>query len=100
MNETQYKQMVGSLMYITTARPDLMFSVSLISIYMSQPTEMHIKVAKRILKYLKGTENYGILYRRGGTSMCLPLESSQLLLSPQQKSSSLQQQDVLVKQYG
>lgn len=100
VNETQYKQMVGSLMYITTTRLDLMFSISLISRYMSQPTEMHTKVAKRILRYLKGTENYGILYRRGGTSMCLPLESSQLLLSPQQKPGSLQQQDVLVKQYG
>nr|KYP57482.1 Retrovirus-related Pol polyprotein from transposon TNT 1-94 [Cajanus cajan] len=66
VNETHFKQMVGSLMYITTTRPDLMFVVSLISRYMSQPTEMHAKVAKRILRYLKGTENYGILYKRGG----------------------------------
>nr|KYP66580.1 Retrovirus-related Pol polyprotein from transposon TNT 1-94 [Cajanus cajan] len=76
VNETHFKQMVGSLMYITTTRPDLMFVVSLISRYMSQPTEMHAKVAKRILRYLKGTENYGILYKRGGIEELLAYTDS------------------------
>lgn len=71
VDKTQFKQMVGNLMYITTTRPNLMFAVSLISRYMSQPAEMHAKVAKRILRYLKGTENYGILYKRGGTETVL-----------------------------
>lgn len=66
VDETRFKQIVGSLMYITTTRPDLTFMVSLIARFMAKPTEMHNQVVKRVLKYLKGTNNYGILYKRGG----------------------------------
>ncbi|XP_019054852.1 PREDICTED: uncharacterized protein LOC109115361 [Nelumbo nucifera] len=66
VDETYFKQMVGSLMYLTATRPDIMFSVSLISRYMAKPTELHLQAAKRILRYLKGTTNYGILYKKGG----------------------------------
>ncbi|GAA0153908.1 transmembrane signal receptor [Lithospermum erythrorhizon] len=64
VDETLYKQIVGSLMYLTTTRPDLMFATSLISRYMSMPTEMHMKIAKKILRYLKGSNKFGILYKR------------------------------------
>ncbi|XP_062014728.1 secreted RxLR effector protein 161-like [Rosa rugosa] len=47
-------------------RPDLMFSISLISRYMERPTELHTQAAKKILRYLKGTAELGIAYRRGG----------------------------------
>lgn len=50
VDDTYYKQMVGSLMYLTATRPDIMFSVSLISRYMSRPTELHLQAAKRILR--------------------------------------------------
>ena len=63
---TYFKQIVGSLMYLTTTRPDIMFSVSLISKYMSKPTKLHIQAVKRILRYLKGTSSYGIFYKKGG----------------------------------
>jgi len=53
-------------MYLTTTRPDMMFSVSLISRFMSRPTELHLQAAKRILRYLQGTTNFGILYKREG----------------------------------
>ncbi|CAL2272543.1 unnamed protein product [Prunus armeniaca] len=46
-----YKQMVGSLIYLTTTRPDLMFIVSLISRYMEHPTEHHLLAAKRALRW-------------------------------------------------
>ncbi|RVW57878.1 Retrovirus-related Pol polyprotein from transposon TNT 1-94 [Vitis vinifera] len=65
VNMTNFKQMVGSLMYLTATRPDIMFNVSLISRYMAKPTELHLQVTKRILRYLKGTTNYGILYKKG-----------------------------------
>lgn len=61
-----YKQIVGSLMYLTTTRPDLMYSVSLISIYMTQPTELHLMAAKRVLRYVKGTLNFGVFYKKEG----------------------------------
>ncbi|KAL0360219.1 UNVERIFIED_CONTAM: Retrovirus-related Pol polyprotein from transposon TNT 1-94 [Sesamum radiatum] len=64
-DSTLYKQIVGSLMYLTATRPDIMYSVSLISRYMENPTEMHLLGAKRILRYLQGTRDYGLFYRKG-----------------------------------
>lgn len=63
-DSTLYKQMVGSLMYLTTTRPDLMFVVSLISRFMANPTQLHFAAVKRIMRYLKGTMEYGIWYKR------------------------------------
>ncbi|CAL5420691.1 unnamed protein product [Camellia sinensis] len=63
-----YKQMVGSLMYLTITRPDIMHGVSLISRYMEHPTELYLLAAKRIFRYLKGTTDFGILYKKGEQS--------------------------------
>jgi hypothetical protein len=51
-------------MYLTVTRPDLMFGVSLISRFMARPTMAHWLAAKRILRYLKGTINLGMFYRK------------------------------------
>ena len=55
-----YKRLVGSLMYLTTTRPDIMFAVSLISRFMETPKSTHWKYGKRILRYIAGTTNFGI----------------------------------------
>jgi hypothetical protein len=68
VDSTLYKQMVGSLMYLTATRPDLMFAVSLISRYMEHPTESHFMAAKRILRYIKGTTIFGMFYKKGGVA--------------------------------
>lgn len=65
VDSTLYKQIVGSLMYLTGTRPDIMHAVSLISRYMETPTELHLLAAKRILRYLQGTISFGILYEKG-----------------------------------
>jgi len=52
VDNTFYKQVVGSLMYLTAIRPDTMHDVSLISRYMERPREMHLLAAKRIFPYL------------------------------------------------
>eukprot|EP00253_Pinus_taeda_P029123 PITA_29123 len=57
-----YKSIVGSLMYLTATRPDIMFAVSLISRFMERPKEAHWQVAKRIMRYVRGTKSFGILY--------------------------------------
>ena len=57
-----HKSIVGSLMYLTTNRPDIMHVVSLISIFMKRPKEAHWQATKIILRYVKGTKRYGILY--------------------------------------
>jgi len=61
---TCYKQMVGSLMYLTATRPDLMYVVSLVARFMEAPTVMHQQVVKRILRYVKGTTDIGLFYTR------------------------------------
>lgn len=63
-----YKQLVGSLMYLTLTRPDLVYGVSVISRYMDIPTKMHLNAAKRILRYVKGTINYRVFYNSQGGS--------------------------------
>eukprot|EP00253_Pinus_taeda_P025882 PITA_25882 len=62
-----YKSIVGNLMYLTATRPDIIFVVSLISTFMERPKEAHWKATKRILRYVKGTKRFGILYT---TSEC------------------------------
>jgi len=52
-------------MYLTATRPYLMYGVSLISRFMSYPTESHWLAAKRLLRYVKGTTELGILYKIG-----------------------------------
>ena len=64
-NATLFKQAVGSLMYLTATRPDLMYAVSLISRFMANPSETHWNAIKRILRYLKGTTELGIFYKKG-----------------------------------
>ena len=68
VNATLYKQIVGSLMYLTSTRPDIMYAVSLISRYMENPSEVHLLAAKRIFRYLKGTTDFGIMYKTTGKS--------------------------------
>ncbi|KAK2407959.1 putative mitochondrial protein [Trifolium repens] len=69
VDSTYFKQIVGSLMYLTTTRPDIMYAVCVISRYMERPTELHLKVAKRVFRYLKGTTDFGIFYKKNGESV-------------------------------
>ena len=57
-----YRSLVGSPLYLTTIRPNIMHAVGLISRFMQSPSKMHFGAAKRILRYLSGTRNYGIWY--------------------------------------
>jgi len=66
VDETYFKQLVGSLMYLTATRPDMMFVTCLVSRYMAKPTNLHLQTIKRALRYLKGTVSYGIYYRKDG----------------------------------
>eukprot|EP00253_Pinus_taeda_P010177 PITA_10177 len=59
---TNYKQLVGSLNYLTTTRPDISFVVGILCKFMKKPFEGHWSTAKIVLKYLKGTQDFGIKY--------------------------------------
>eukprot|EP00253_Pinus_taeda_P023259 PITA_23259 len=62
VNGTMYRQLVGSLNYLTTTRPDISYVVSILSQFMAKPDESHWIAAKRVLRYVKGTINFGIEY--------------------------------------
>jgi len=62
VDQTKYRGLIGSLLYLTASRPDIMFEVCLCARYQANPKESHFKAAKSILKYLKGTTNVGLWY--------------------------------------
>ncbi|GJV79246.1 hypothetical protein Tco_1515116 [Tanacetum coccineum] len=62
VNDTSYRGMIGSLMYLTATRPDIQFSTVLYARYQSNIKESHLTAVKRILRYLKGTPNLGMYY--------------------------------------
>ncbi|KAJ0789962.1 putative RNA-directed DNA polymerase [Helianthus annuus] len=62
VDPTQYRAMIGSLMYLTASRPDIMFAVCLCARYQANPKESHMKAVKRILRYLKGKPKLGLWY--------------------------------------
>jgi hypothetical protein len=57
-----YRQMIGSLMYLMNTRPDICFVVNTLSQYMVEPKHVHLIAAKHVMRYLKGTIEYGIKY--------------------------------------
>ena len=60
-----YRQLVGSLLYLTHSCPDLSFAIGHVARYMQTPHESHWKVAKIILQYIRGTIQFGIHYSIG-----------------------------------
>ncbi|KAK2438086.1 putative mitochondrial protein [Trifolium repens] len=64
VNSTHYKQIVGSLRYACNSRLDICHSVGIVSRFMQSPKLSHMQAVKRILRYLQGTIDYGVLYTK------------------------------------
>ena len=60
------RQLVGSPIYLTTTRPTISFAVGILSWFIQKPCEGHWNVAKRVLRYLKGTQELGLKYSKMG----------------------------------
>jgi hypothetical protein len=69
ISSTLYKQLVGSLMYLTTTRLDITYATSFISMFMESPKDSHWKVGKRILIYIAGTTTYCLWYTTSTDNM-------------------------------
>ncbi|XP_058211421.1 uncharacterized mitochondrial protein AtMg00810-like [Rhododendron vialii] len=64
VDESLYRSLVESLLYLTITRPDIMYATSMLSRFMHNASQTHFGVAKRVLRYLQGTLDYGILYEK------------------------------------
>ncbi|GJV81928.1 putative ribonuclease H-like domain-containing protein, partial [Tanacetum coccineum] len=64
VNVHLYRSMIGSLMYLTASRPDIMFAVSACSRFQVTPTTSNLEAVKKIFKYLKGQPRLGLWYPR------------------------------------
>src|SRR5882757_6614653 len=62
MDCTIYRQLIGSLLYLTHSRTDICYAMNVVSRYMQQPHDIHWKAAKRILQYIQGTRTNDIHY--------------------------------------
>nr|GEV61297.1 retrovirus-related Pol polyprotein from transposon TNT 1-94 [Tanacetum cinerariifolium] len=62
VDNTKYRGMIGSLLYLTASRPDIMFSVFLCARFQKDPKISHLEAVKRIFRYIKGTMHLGLWY--------------------------------------
>ena len=60
VDQTLYKSMIDSLLYLTTSKPDIAFSMAICAYFQACPKESHLFAIKRIIKYVNGTLGYGI----------------------------------------
>ncbi|GJV22306.1 retrovirus-related pol polyprotein from transposon TNT 1-94 [Tanacetum coccineum] len=60
VDNTKYRGMIGSLLYLTASRPDIMFSVCLCARFQEDPKTSHLEAVKRIFRYVKGTTHLGL----------------------------------------
>nr|KAJ0204641.1 hypothetical protein LSAT_V11C500276490 [Lactuca sativa] len=66
VDQKHYRGMIGSLLYLTTSRPNIMFSKCMCARFQSNLKESHLTRVKRICRYLKGTASMGLLYPAKG----------------------------------
>jgi hypothetical protein len=64
VDATLYRHIIGSLMYLMNTRLDICFVVNTLSQYLVEPRHVHLVAAKHVMRYLKGTLDYGLCYTR------------------------------------
>nr|GEU45277.1 copia protein [Tanacetum cinerariifolium] len=65
VDSTKYRGMIGSLLYLTTSRNDIMFNVCLCARFQEDPKTSHLEAVKHIVRYIKGTTHLGLWYPKG-----------------------------------
>nr|GEW31121.1 retrovirus-related Pol polyprotein from transposon TNT 1-94 [Tanacetum cinerariifolium] len=62
VDPSHYRGMIGTLLYLTTNRPDLQFAICMCARYQARTTKKHLHAVKKIFRYLRGTVNLGLWY--------------------------------------
>ncbi|GJR95397.1 retrovirus-related pol polyprotein from transposon TNT 1-94 [Tanacetum coccineum] len=65
VDSSKYRGMIGSLLYLTASRPDIMFSVCLCACFQENPKTTHLEAVKRIFRYIRGTSHLRLWYPKG-----------------------------------
>ncbi|KAK3022402.1 hypothetical protein RJ639_047376 [Escallonia herrerae] len=65
VDKGRYQSLIGRLIYLSHTRPDIGFSVSVVSQFMNNPTEEHLDAVYKILRYLKMTPGKGLFFKKG-----------------------------------
>ena len=64
VNQTLYRSMIGKLQYVVHSRPDIALVLSIVARFSANPKEDHLMAMKRIIRYLKGTKEYGLYCKK------------------------------------
>ena len=64
VEEAIYRSLIGCLMYLTSTRPDILQAVSVLSRFLHCASEEHLGAAKRVLRYVRGTVSYGVMFQK------------------------------------
>ena len=64
VNQTMYRSMIGKLQYVVHSRPDIALSVGIVARFSANPRENHLMAVKRIMRYLKSKNDFGLYYKR------------------------------------
>ncbi|XP_056846924.1 secreted RxLR effector protein 161-like [Raphanus sativus] len=65
IDATLYRRRIRCLRYLMHSRPDLAFSIGILSKYMHSPRKSHGEALTKVLRYLRGTQGYGLMFKRG-----------------------------------
>ncbi|GKB94328.1 hypothetical protein Tco_0980465 [Tanacetum coccineum] len=76
IDPTRYREMISTLMYLTSSRPELVFAVCMCARYQAKPIKKHLHAVKRIFRYLRVTINMGLWYLKDS---CIALKLLQML---------------------
>ncbi|GJX08819.1 retrovirus-related pol polyprotein from transposon TNT 1-94 [Tanacetum coccineum] len=76
VDNTKYRGMIESLLYLTASRPDIMFSICLCACFQEDPKISHLEAVKRIFRYVKGTMHLGLWYPKGSDIETIVYEDS------------------------
>ncbi|GKE89798.1 hypothetical protein Tco_1567273 [Tanacetum coccineum] len=74
IDHTRFRSMVGSLMYLTASRPDLVFAICMCARYQASPIKKHLEALKLVFQYLRGTINWGLWYPKD-TAMAITADA-------------------------
>jgi hypothetical protein len=67
VDQKVYRSMIGSLLYLSASRPDIMLSICMCARFQADPKEVHLRAIKRIMRYLVYTPKFGLWYPKGST---------------------------------